>query len=506
MKRVNQFFRNVSSNFGIAGIEALVFILLTPYVVHKLGIADYAVWVIIETVAYFLGFFDLGIPEAQVRQHARLTRIGKLRDVGKLHGTVITVFVGAGLAAFAVALAFALLPTAPLLDIPESTLPIYLPLFALIGVSVLLAFVETALDGIFEGNQRFDIMNKLDVGLTLLDATLVVAVLAMGYGLVALAALEVLTTLFAIAIKWRTVSRVFPAAAAPKLGFDKSSWQSIRSFSWWNCINEFTTEGTAQLVKLIIPVLLGSALLTPYTLVVAMAAAIFVIAEPISDIFLPVSAARHAAEDREGLAALQLRGTKLVTLFTLPAALVVVFFGANILDLWVGAEYTDVGPWFLRLVAADFFFSTFLWTSLNVLMAAGDMKRFFQISAFEIALSLGLILFLAPALGLTGLALAALIANLVTGLFLFLPSACATTGLGVIRLIWSGLLLRLLGVAPAVAVGYFITANLTPTGWIETGIAALVTAAMALIGLVFMASTPWERGRYWVSLRRVINA
>lgn len=506
MKRVNQFFRNVTSNFGIAGIEALIFILLTPYVVHKLGIADYAVWVIIETVAYFLGFFDLGIPEAQVRQHARLSQLGKLREIGKLHGTVITVFVAAGLVALAAAVVFALLPTAPLLDIPDSALPIYLPLLTLIGLSVLLAFVESALDGIFEGNQRFDVMNKLDVALTLVDAVLVVTVLAMGYGLVALAALEVATTLFAIAIKWRTVRRMFPAATAPRIGFDRTSWRSIRGFSWWNCINEFTTEGTAQLVKLIIPVLLGSALLTPYTLVVALAAGIFVIAEPISDIFLPVSAARHAANDRRGLAALQLRGTKLVTLFTLPVTLIVVFFGTTILDLWVGAEYTDVSVWFLWLVAADFFFSTFLWTSLNVLMAAGDMKRIFQISLFEVALSLVLILSLAPSLGLPGLALAALIANVVTGLFLFLPRACAATDLSVAGLVWKGLVLRLAGAAPAAAVGYYIAAYLTPTGWLETGLAALLTAAIALVGLVFMASTPWERGRYWVSLRRVVGA
>lgn len=503
---MNQFFRNVTSNFGIAGIEAIVFILLTPYVVHKLGIADYAVWVLIEAVAYFLGFFDVGIPEAQVRQHARLRRLGRLDAIGRLHGTVITVFLGAGTLAFIVAVVFAVLPTASLLDIPESALPLYVPLFALIGLSVLLAFVESALDGIFEGNERFDAVNRIDVALTLLDAALVVLVLSMGHGLLALAALEVATTALAILIKWRAVKRLFPIAAAPQLGFHRESWRSISNFSWWNCLNEFTTEGTAQLVKLIIPMLLGSALLTPYSLVVALAAGIFVIAEPISDIFLPVSASRHAANDRHGLTALQLRGTKLVTLFTLPVTLVVLFFGRDILDLWVGAEYTNVSDAFLWLVAADFFFSTFLWTSLNILIAAGDMKRVFWMSLFEVAVSFVLILLLAPSLGLPGLALAALIANVATGLLLFLPRACALTNLEVPRLLWSGLIVRVLCVLPAAAVGYYLSTQVDLPGWLGTGFAALITAAIAGAGLVFLASTPRERARYWVSLRRVARA
>ena len=58
MSAALQLFRNISSNYLKVGINALIVLLLTPYIVNELGGGLYAVWVIVLTLGYYLDFLD----------------------------------------------------------------------------------------------------------------------------------------------------------------------------------------------------------------------------------------------------------------------------------------------------------------------------------------------------------------------------------------------------------------------------------------------------------------
>jgi O-antigen/teichoic acid export membrane protein len=181
----------------------------------------------------------------------------------------------------------------------------------------------------------------------------------------------------------------------------------------------------------------------------------------------------------------------------------ILFFGNGILALWVGAEYTDIPAAVLWFTAANFFFSTYLWTALNVLMGAGEIRRIFFISVFEVALVLALILALVPTTGLPGLALAGLVGNVLTGLFLFIPAACRLTTVTPRRFVARGLLPMLAAALPGSLAGAGLTAWLGPEGWLETLGAAAITGGVTLLGLLALSTTPRERARYYVTFRRL---
>jgi len=506
MNRISRFARNVASNYGVTALDAVIFILLTPFVVRHLGIEHYAVWVIVQTIGYYLGFLDVGLPDAQVREHAALQRRGDTAAISRLHGTVLILFLGAGCLALLVAGVMALLPTAELLDIPASAAPEFGALLLLIGLIAFFSFVEIGVDGIFEGYQRYDMMNAIDAGWQIVSAIAVVAALSSGYGLIALAVIKLMETALGAATKFVFVRRVVPPDARPRLRFDTRSFRSIRGYSLWNSLNDLMTEGTAHFDKLLIAILLSSALVTPYSLVVALAAAIFLIAEPITETFLPIASGRHSTRDKQGLTALLSRGTKLVTMAALPVAIVVVFFGETILELWVGGEYTDIAPAVLWFTAANFFFSTYLWTALTVLMGAGEIRRIFYYSVFEVVLILALILLLVPRFELPGLAFGALLANVVTGLFLFIPAACRLTALTPSAFVARSLVPPLLAVVPVCALAYGLERWLHPDGWPQLIGAVAVTGLAAVCALLAGATTPRERARYYVSVRRLVGA
>ncbi|HSG64282.1 MAG TPA: oligosaccharide flippase family protein, partial [Gammaproteobacteria bacterium] len=396
-------------------VHGLVIIVLTPFVVRELGTSLYAAWVIVQTIGYYLGFLDLGIADAQVQRHAVLSARNRSSELRALHGTVLVLFLGAGAAAVVLAAVISVLPSADLFDIPADSHGAYAWALRLFGLAVLFSFVEAAANGIFEGQQRYDLMNAVDIGVAILGALAIFVVLSLGYGLLGLAIVTVADGALGAAIKWATVRRAFPATSWPTLGFDGDTWRAIRGFSLWNSLNDIVTEGTAQLDKLLIPILLASVLLTPYSLIVMVAALVFVVAEPITEPIFPLAARQHGKGDTVSLGVVLARSSKLVNAVTLPTTIVLLCFGMTILDLWIGTEYTNVDPRVLWFTVMSFFLSTYFWSSLAVLMGAGLVKRIFWTSVLEVAIVLALILVLVPVLGLAGLALAGLIGNALIG-------------------------------------------------------------------------------------------
>lgn len=497
--------RNISSNYLKVAADGIIVVLLTPYVVGELGAAQYAVWIIVQTIGYYLGFFDLGIGDAQVQRHSVLQMRGATDALGRLHGTVLVILIGAGSLAVAVASLLAVLPLAEVFDIPLEWRNDYRLVLPLVGLAILTTFVEAALGGLYESYQRFDLMNTIDVSLAVLEAIATVGVLYFGYGLVGLAMVVVIGSAVAAAVKAVVAWRTFPAYALPRPVFDAESWRAIRSFSLWNCLNDLVTEGTANLDKLLIPILLTSALVTPYSFVAMIAALVFLAAEPITETFFPIASRRHGGNDRVALGVLLSRGSRLVQLTTLPTLIVLLVFGQSILDLWIGDEVDAVEPEVLWFTVISAYFSTYLWTSLSVLAGSGEVRRVFWVSVLEVGGGLILLLTLVPSYGLTGFALAGLVANVVTGLVFFVPSASRRAGVPFVPLVLRTLVVPVAAAAPGLALGVWLAQWLRPESLLATAVCVALTGGVTLGSLLVLVTSRWERARYFAVIRRIVR-
>ncbi len=500
-----QLLRNVSSNYVKAVVSGLILLVLTPYVVKELGVAGYAVWVILQTVGYYLGFLDLGVADAQVQRHAFLQGRGATTELGRLHGTVLTFFVGAGVGALVLSVVIAALPSAELFDVPAEYRSTYALVLPIGGLAVLFSFMQIAFNGLFEGYQRYDAMNAIDIARAVLKAVAIFAVLHFGYGLIGLAAVAAGGDAVGLVAKAVAARRLFPAYAQPVLGFDMSSWRAIRGFSLWNSLNDLVTEGTSNLDKLLIPIWLTSALVTPYSLALTVAALVFVVAEPITETFFPIAARRHGRNDTTALGLLLTRGSKLVNVATLPTTAVVLCFGGTLLDVWIGEDVVKVPMPVLWLTALSFYLSTYLWTSLSVLMGAGRARAVFWISAGEVLFALLLLIVLVPVLGLTGFALAACAANFAVGLGFLVPYACRLTRIAFWPFLARTLLLPIAAALPAFGVGMVLLRTMRPEGWVAALGCALATGVLGAGSVYIAATSRWERLRYYVALRRFLD-
>src|SRR5580700_8006879 len=72
-----QILKNVGSSWSALGMNVLVGVFLSPFILHRLGGAAFGIWVLIFSVTGYYGLFDLGIRSSIIRYVSKYTATGE---------------------------------------------------------------------------------------------------------------------------------------------------------------------------------------------------------------------------------------------------------------------------------------------------------------------------------------------------------------------------------------------------------------------------------------------
>jgi O-antigen/teichoic acid export membrane protein len=487
--------RNIVSNYAAAIVGGVVFILLTPYVVANLGATGYALWVLVHAVGYFIRYLDLGLGDAQVKYLADYLGRDDMAGARRLLGTLLSAYTIIGAIACAASLCLAALPTDQLFNVPAEQRSLFATLLTLLAINLLIGFPAALLGRVFIGCQRFDVSNGLDIGFSVLGAVTTVLVLQADLGLIGLAWMEILLTAAGGVVDLLLISRLFPGLVIAYTRIDSGIWQELKSYGIWSFLDELITEGTAQLDKLIMPVLLSVSLLTPYSLVMALATLVLFVSEPITDVLFPMAAELKARGEFARLRQVWRDGTRAVIAVAAPTAIITIVFGNAMLAAWVGADYAVLPDGALPLLVINLFFSALLWPATTMLLGIGSVRRVFWFSAIEVAIGLIAILLLTPRFGIVGFIAALLAANVIAGFALTLPAIATALTAGISSFFLAGLLKPLLTCLPALAAALTIQTFVAPASIPELAFALAGVMAVHLPAYALFGMTVHERAR-----------
>jgi O-antigen/teichoic acid export membrane protein len=493
--------RNISWNYVQAGTNLIVAFLLTPIVLEHLGEVGFGVWVLLKALLFYLAFLDLGFYNALVKYVAEDAERNDWRALNGLLRTVTSVLALAGLGALALSLVIAWLVVPHAFNIPSGHLWELRVATVLLGVDLLIAFPTSVLAAVLEGRQRFDILSGVTVVATVLLAAATVVGLRLGYGILALVGIEILGTLLTTLSYALLLRRLYPEIRPGFGPLAGEHLRRIRGYSTWTSLNEILAEGSTEVEKLLIPVLLSVSLLTPYALICTVAAAIFLAVEPITDTFFPLSSAYDAKDDRVRLRALLIRGTKLVMAISLPIAVLAAAYGEPFILAWIGPERGAVPGGVMPLVVASFTVTAFIMTGTTILLALARVREVFWMGIAELALAVALVLLTVPRYRLVGLAGSLLAANLLVTFLWIVPAVSRLLEQPVSDFLFQSLLRPL---AAAVPMAVFIA-------WMECRLPGLalweIASKAGFAGCIYLAAfylvslTPEERALCSASLR-----
>jgi O-antigen/teichoic acid export membrane protein len=424
---VGRIARNIGSGYAGVALNGVVLLLLTPLVIRHLGSGDYGIWVLTSAIGSYLGFLNAGSGAAGVRSVAARAGRGRLSEASREVGTIFRIYFCVGLLAAAalVLLSFTALDR---FRVPAARQGEARVLLVMIAVNFLVSFPFGVTRSVMAGLQRFPLLNGIEVGTALFRLTAAAVLLGAGFGLVALGAVQLASSLLGHAARAAALRRIAPeihlmggpawSGLAPGV-----SIFSVLSFGYESLRTLFDNADL-----LFLGILAGPAAVAVFGVGLTLASIVSKGLQPVSGVLFPIASSMEAQGRRADSARLLEVGTRVNLALGLPLVTLLLIDGRSLLRLWVGEGFQDSVPVLAVLAIANLGSAASL-AATTLLFGSGLVKWLIQAEVFRYVINLGLLLVLTRVFGLVGAATATLVSILAVDLWLVTRRACPYVGL-----------------------------------------------------------------------------
>ena len=397
------------------GITALSGLLLSPFVVGKLGATGYGVWVLIGSMVGYLGLLDLGVRGAIARFVAAHFSVDDHAGASAKVAGALRLFGALGSLAFLFSLLLAGVVDS-LFDIPPGLSGVAQTIIVLGGASVAASFFGGVFGGVLAGLQRFDLDSALEIGLTLLRVVLVVAALSAGLGLVSLAVIQLGIVLLRGSISYRLCRSLYPALRLRSEGSPGAAIRSLLAFSLVSSVMHVSGQVIYYTDALVIGALLPLPMITFYAIAANLADYARQIAAAVARIVTPKVSSEQARHGLTAAREVAMNSARWVGFVTIPIAMTFVLRGERFIGLWMGSDFSALSGQVLTVLAVTVWISGGHFVSVSALMGTNQHRGLAGGFALQAAANLALSLTLVGPLGLVGVAIGTVVPALVLNL------------------------------------------------------------------------------------------
>jgi O-antigen/teichoic acid export membrane protein len=491
--------RNIASSWVGFATNALVTLLLTPFVLAELGMARYGVWAVTASLIGYYGLLDFGVRGGINQFLTRYLAVGNHAAARQSLSTAVTLLCGIGLACAALTLAVA--SYAPrLLDLPPDAEREAYWCILVLGLTSAVQFAVFPFMSVFVATQRFDLANVIGVSTRLLGAALVYLALREGYGLIGLCVATCTGNLVDYVVRWRVARRIAPALTVSLRDFSRTKLRELASFGIWTfllSVNAFVYQhGQPLMIAALMPI----AAVGHYALAVGVLQQIMALLAPVGQVMYPVAAGAHAQNDAASMRRLYHDGSRLMMLVMLSIVLIAAFWAHDFYRIWIGEQFTADGQYpsvalLLRVLLVSIVCNYVSNIAAQILLGAGHVRPYALLLIFGSVLNVSILLVLMPRYGLVGAAFATVGASVIVDLVAMPLLLQRLVGLRVVEF------MRVACWRPAACAGLLALALAgirhlqAPSGWGELLLQGVLAGASAGAIVLTIGITANERQR-----------
>lgn len=349
--------RNTLFNASGRMWEALLSLLITPFIVYTIGLADYGVWALLSAFTGYVALLDLGFGSAYVRFIAEYVAKKQHDEVSSVVSTGFFVYILFGTILIAIGwpligLGVALAEqrgamSASQLENVAFLFRAGLVLFAATGC--LSPFTST-----LAGLQRMDISNMLSIAASIVRVGATVCFLVLGFGVRGLVYATAISLLvLAVGSVWAARSQC-PGLRIGLSAVRKDSFRQLFDFGWKTQVSRLSNLIMFETDKIVVGVISGQfGSIALYDLGVSFANKIRQIPLMLLSALTPAAADLDARGRHSDVQELYIRSTKYVAAITIPLLALTAGLAGLIMRVWIG-EDTHMSAWVLRIMAVGY--------------------------------------------------------------------------------------------------------------------------------------------------------
>ncbi|MBI2930936.1 MAG: oligosaccharide flippase family protein [Planctomycetes bacterium] len=366
---MSQLKRNVLANIvGKVWVTGLGLAVI-PVQVKILGMEAYGLLGFVASLQVLFTMLDLGL-SATVTREVAIDPSRDRRQARELVQTLATAYWVIGVIVGGILFVCAGWLARDWLHFKELPAEVGVSAFRIMAVATALRWPVALYSGILAGVQRFGVLNALEAGTTTMRHVGGLGVLLVWRDLHALLVWILLTSLVEICAYVVVAMRALPGLGLrPRLSFlvIRPVWRFALGMNLITVLSALLT----QTDRLILPNVLSVEALGFYTIAWSAAQLLSRIPTLVNSAVYPVFAGAWARGELQGLRLAYDRATQVVLCLTALPALALVFFGHDLLRVWISVETADRAAGSLRLLTIGFLLNAMMTLPYTVAIAAG---------------------------------------------------------------------------------------------------------------------------------------
>lgn len=338
----------ILSYAGVA-FNALAGLLYTPWMISRIGTGDYGLYTLALSVINFF-LLDFGLGDAVSRFLSKYRAEGDRASAERFLGIAYRFYfiIDAVILVTLVALFFFVDTIYASLS-PED-LAKFKVLYAVVAFYSVVSFPFLSFTGILTASEQFIGLNACNLLQKVSTVALIVASLLMGYGVYSLVAVNAVTALVFLLIKYLIIRHKTPVRP-DFTAHDKKLAKEVMGFSGWTTVVSFCGRLIFAIMPSILAALSNTWEIALFGLASSLEGYMFTVADALGSMFMPrisqIVAGPHATEHLQSLTE---RVSRIEV--SIIGLLFVGFVGTGqlFIDCWVGPQYALLYPCTILLV------------------------------------------------------------------------------------------------------------------------------------------------------------
>jgi O-antigen/teichoic acid export membrane protein len=413
--------RSVSWNYLGYFVEIGAGLVLTAYVVRRIPVHDFGIYLLAQSIAAFLYLLEFGTGSILVPLYVSTFARKGGAETSRLASTIFMALLAFG-AAGALALSLVAFLTPGLIRLEPVSSALAGRVLIIMSAAVGLAIPQTALEQLCQAFHRFDRINQVQIAVVILRVGLTVAVLMAGKGIVALATVQVAVWGFRLAGLWAVASTSIRGLSL-RLQFDRELLAEAMHMSKWAFGDDISHRIALNTEPVVLAAIASYEQVALFGVGSRLPAHIYQSAARGLSVLIPTLSQHHAVGNKAQLRA-TFRSAHRICLTGLgPAAVFGAICAPALMKVWAGPAYAEAAPVLAWLLVSSLSMVMMLPSDM-VLYSHGHIKQAARFSVLQTLGKITVALALADRFGAVGVAAGVAIWHWCINLFFYLPAAC----------------------------------------------------------------------------------
>lgn len=396
--------RNALLNLAGRAMPLAVSVVCLPFIVRGLGVERYGLLALIWAIQGYTIIFDLGLGRAITKFVAEALGKSDETQIPRLVWTsfLIQAIMG-GLGCLVLISARSML-VVRLLKVPLDFAPEAKSAVSLLALFVPVALVSSSVSGVLQAAQRFDLVNAVELPVTVLTPLLTLIGARQGLGLVGIVGMILSARALALLVSLAFVLRLLPGLRKPSVSL--SLFPRLLGFGGWVSVSSILIPMLEHLDRFLIFSRLSLGAVGYYTAPANAIRKLRIIPSSLVMSLFPAFSTLGTTDRQQALEVVFARSVKYVSLAMTPVAIMLFLFAHEALGLWLGANFAAQSAGAVRALMVGVVITSLAKIPYALLQGVGRPDITAKFHLLETPLYIGVVWFLIGRWGIVGAAVA----------------------------------------------------------------------------------------------------